>query len=191
MIRLTAPSDAALARAAATAAETTPTIPSADAPAADSLRWFDYQQTVGHGPLSFEFAKNKMRRWQMHSDAGVHVKPVPIAVGNDAVMWTRTLGLTLVFACRITDIVDDASNFGFTYATLPDHPAEGFERFRLELINDVVQLHIDGASRPGLWLTRASGPIGRRLQKQATERYITCMRAAVRADVLGRDISGG
>ena len=189
MIRLTTPTNEALALVAARACAATPAVPSAASPVADALRPFEYQQTVGHGPASFETGKGMLRQWRMHRDAGVRVEPVPLAVGNDVVLWTRTLGLTLVFACRITDVVDEDASFGFTYATLPGHPEEGFETFRLELINDVVQLHINGASRPALWITKASGPIGARLQKQATERYIDVMRAAIRDEVLGRPVS--
>ena len=111
------------------------------------------------------------------------MKPVPIEAGADVVMWTRAVVIVLVFACRITDVVDDEHQFGFTYATLPGHPETGFETFRLELLNDVVQLHIEGASRPAMLLNKLSGPIGTRLQQQVTERYITSMRSAIRAAV--------
>lgn len=181
MIRLSTPTEEILARVAVDASTASPTAPSADSPLAASLRPFEYEQTVGHGPESFETGRRVLRDWQMHRDAGVQVEPVPITVGTDVVLWTRTLGLSLVFACRITEVFDDEQQFGFTYATLPGHPEEGFETFRLELINDVVQLHIVGASRPASLLTKLSGPIGRRLQAQYTERYITSMRSAIRA----------
>lgn len=181
MIRLSSPTDEVLTRVAVDASTATPTVPSADSPLAASLRPFEYEQTVGHGPASFETGREVLRNWRMHRDAGVRVDPVPITVGTDVVLWTRTVGLTLVFACRITEVFDDPHQFGFTYATLPGHPEEGFETFRLELINDVVQLHIEGASRPALPLTKLSGPIGRRLQQQFTEQYITSMRSAIRA----------
>ena len=116
----------------------------------------------------------------MHRDAGVRVEPVPLAAGADVVLWTRTIGVTLVFACRISEVFDDDRNFGFTYNTLPGHPEQGIETFRLELINDVVQLHIIGESRPALFLNKLSGPVGHRLQKQFTQRYIAAMRLAIR-----------
>lgn len=179
MIRLTNPTEQVLARVAAQASAARPTATPGEA--ITSLRPFEYEQTVGHGAASFAVGRDVMGNWQMHRDAGVRVTSVPITVGTDVVLWTRTLGLTLVFACRIIEVFDDPNQFGFTYATLPGHPEEGFETFRLELINDVVQLHIEGASRPALWLNKLSGPIGKRLQKQITERYIHSMRAAIRA----------
>lgn len=183
MIRLSSPTDDVLAQVAADASTASPRFPSPDAAGTEVLRPFEYEQTVGHGPESFVAGRQVMRQWRMHRDAGVRVVTTPIAAGNDVVLWTRTLGLTLVFACRITDVIDDDHQFGFTYATLPGHPEEGYESFRLELINDVVQLHIEGASRPAILLNKLSGPIGARLQKQFTERYITAMRSAIRTSI--------
>ncbi len=175
MIRLSAPSNEILAKVRQQASSANPTYP-----ATGDFRAFEYEQTVGHGPESFAVAKDVLRRWQMHQDSGVRVESVPLTVGTDVVLWTRTTGLTLVFACRISEVFDDDRNFGFTYATLPGHPEQGIETFRLEFINDVVQLHIVGESRPALRLSKLSGPLGHRLQKQFTERYITAMRSAIR-----------
>lgn len=175
MIRLRNPSATDLAKVAADAAVAHPTTSSQ----AD-LRPFEYEQTVGHGRTSFEVGRQVLVDWRMHHDAGVHVVPVPLAVGTDVVMWTRAIVITLAFACRITDVVDTETEFGFSYRTLPGHPETGHETFRLELINDVVQLHIEGASRPALLLSRLSGPIGARLQQRVTTRYISAMRTAIR-----------
>ncbi len=175
MLRLRRPSISDLAKVAADAAAATPTDPSAP-----DLRPFEYEQTVGHGRASFDVGRQVLAEWRMHEDAGVHVMPVPLEVDADVIMWRRVLAVTITFAGRITDVVDSETEFGFTYVTLPGHPEEGHETFRLELINDVVQLHIEGASRPALWLNKLSGPIGSRLQRQVTNRYITAMRAAIR-----------
>ena len=175
MIRLRSPTAELLAELRRQASATSPSYPGDGA-----FRPFEYEQTVGHGPESFEVGKDVLRRWQMHRDAGVRVEPVPLAVATDVVLWTRTLGFTLVFACRISEVFDDDRNFGFTYTTLPGHPEQGTETFRLELINDVIRLHIFGESRPALLLNKLSGPVGHRLQQQFTERYITSMRSAIR-----------
>jgi uncharacterized protein (UPF0548 family) len=175
MIRLSAPSNELLAQVRLAASSARPTYPDDGV-----FRPFEYEQTVGHGAASFAVGRDVLRQWRMHRGAGVRVEPVPLAVGTDVVLWTRTLGLTLVFACRISEVFDDDRNFGFTYTTLPGHPEQGTETFRLELINDVVQLHIVGESRPALLLNKLSGPVGHRLQKQFTQRYITTMRSAIK-----------
>ncbi len=174
MIRLKSPSAADLTKVAADAAAASPS-----APLESELRPFEYEQTVGHGRASFDAGRQALVDWRMHRDAGVHAVPAPLVVGSDVVMWTRALVITLVFACRITDVVDSETEFGFTYATLPGHPEEGHETFRIELINDVVQLHIEGASRPDLWLNRLAGPIGTRMEQRVTDRYIAAMRSAI------------
>lgn len=178
MIRLSPPTADLLAEVANAASTQRPTYP-----ADGDFQPFEYWQTVGHGAASFRAGRRFLTDWRMHRDSGVRVEPVPLAIGNDVVLWTRTMGLTLVFACRIVDVVDTDDAYGFTYATLPGHPQQGIETFRLEYTNDVVQLRIEGESRPAAMLSKLSGPIGPRLQRQITERYITSMRSAIWAQV--------
>lgn len=172
MIRLTAPTTADLEKVRQAASVARPTYP-----ASGEFNRFAFDGAVGSSEADFGAAAAVLRRWGMHTGAGVRVEPVPIATGNDVVMWTKAVGLTLVFACRITEVVDTDTTFGFTYATLPGHPAQGIETFTLRQRDGGVRLDIEGESRPALWLHKLSGPIGLRLQRQATERYITSLRA--------------
>ena len=141
---------------------------------------FEYWQTVGHGSDAFAVGRDALADWRMHRESGVRVEPVPLVVGNDVVLWTRALGLTLVFACRIVEVIDRDDAYGFTYVTLPGHPEQGIETFRLEYTNDVVQLRIEGESRPAALLSKISGPVGRKIQRQFTEGYISTMRSIIR-----------
>lgn len=174
MIRLSAPSADVLAEVLQTASTAQPTHPGHG-----TFTPFDLDEVVGRGPEAFDAGKAMLREWRMHRDAGVRVDPVPLAVGNDVVLWTKVLGLSLVFACRITDVFDDDTSFGFTYATLPGHPEQGVETFLLTLDDETVRLHINGESRPALLLNKLSGPIGPIMQKRFMAKYVTVMRDGI------------
>jgi len=73
------------------------------------------------------------------------------------------------------------TTFGFTYATLPGHPEQGIETFRLELDDQDLRLHITGESRPALLLNKLSGPIGPIMQKRFIRQYAESMRAGIKA----------
>lgn len=174
MIRLTAPSNDVLNEVMQNASTAGPTHPGDG-----SFKAFAFDEIVGHGEADFAAAKTVLKAWQMHRGAGVRVEPVALAVGNDVVLWTRVLGLSLVFACRITEVFDDETTFGFTYATLPGHPEQGVESFRVELDDQDVRLHITGESRPALLLNKLSGPVGPIMQKRFIRKYAASVRAGV------------
>lgn len=72
-------------------------------------------------------------------------------------------------------MVDEASTFGFTYATLPDHPECGYESFVVRLDRDDVRFDIQAISRPGVPLVRVGAPVTRQLQKRATNGYLRAL----------------
>jgi uncharacterized protein (UPF0548 family) len=64
----------------------------------------------------------------------------------------------------------DASETGFTYATLQGHPERGLSTFRLRWSPDGrMTFLIEARSRPGSVLTRLTRPLARRFQRKATE----------------------
>ena len=176
MIRLTTPSPDVLSEVMQAASTASPTFPGDG-----TFNEFAFSETVGTGVADLDAGRNVLRRWAMHRGAGVRVEPVPLAVGNDVALWTKVLGLSLVFACRITEVFDDKTTFGFTYATLPGHPEQGIETFRLELDDQDLRLHITGESRPALLLNKLSGPIGPIMQKRFIRQYAESMRAGIKA----------
>ena len=177
VIRLTRPSDRDIEHVRSQAVAAEPTFP-----AEGRFRDLDHRAVVGHGSADMEAAREVLRNWQMHTDAGVSAAPVPLAVGETVVMWTRTAGLWLLFACRIVDTVDSDRSFGFTYATLPGHPEQGRESFIVSLEpNGDVALNIRAHSRPALLLSRLSGPIGRVLQRRYTAAYANAVRQRIEA----------
>lgn len=174
MIRLSPPTNDVLVEVRRDASTARPTYPGDG-----TFNSFSFVETVGHGVADFEAGKEALRQWRMHRDAGVRVETVPLALDGDVVLWTKVLGLCLVFACRITGVFSDEVSFGFTYATLPGHPEQGVETFRLTLADNQVELHITGESRPALLLNKLSGPIGPVMQKRFTKSYGTAMRNAI------------
>lgn len=151
-------------------------------PATGDFNEFEESLVVGHGRLDLEAGRSELERWAMHTNAGVSVSPAPLVAGETVVMWTRTLGLWLLFACRITEVIDSDNNFGFTYATLPDHPEQGEESFVLTLdSNGEVVLTVRTASRPTAFLSRAAGPVAKMLQRRYTAAYLNAMKNGIEA----------
>lgn len=175
MIRLTRPSGDDIVRYRQRAVEHEPGYP-----ATGDFHELERSRVVGAGSADYEAAKRVLREWQMHIDAGVCVDPVPLSVGETVVLWTRPLGFWLLFACRVIDVVDSATDFGFTYATLPDHPEQGHESFVTTLEPDgSVAFRIRAVSRPAALLARLSGPIGRGLQRRYTDNYLDAVHRRV------------
>ena len=74
---------------------------------------------------------------------------------------------------RVVYVVDEPRRRGFAYGTLPGHPETGEEAFVVELQEgDEVTFTITAFSRPASRLARAAGPVGRRIQGWATNRYL-------------------
>lgn len=176
MIRLTSPSSDDLSAVMSAASRAEPTYP-----ASGTFNTFAFDELVGHGEMDFRGARGVLEQWQMHQGAGVRVDPVPLEVGTDVVLWTRAFVPVLVFACRITEVIDTDSTFGFTYTTLPGHPEQGIETFHVTLTGDEVRLVITGESRPALVLNKRSGPIGPLLQKRFIQKYADAVRNGIRS----------
>jgi len=175
VIRLTRPSVEDVADLRSTISGLEPTYP-----ASGSFREVETSLVVGQGPVDFEAAKQALRDWRMQRDTGVHVEPVPLAVGENVVLWTRVIGVWLLFSCRIIEVVDLPTEFGFTYATMPGHPERGRESFVLHRSADgEIVLRIHAVSRPNTLMSRVSGPIGRAMQRRYMQGYVEAVRAVV------------
>jgi uncharacterized protein (UPF0548 family) len=98
----------------------------------------------------------------------------PVDVGDTVGVCYHFLpGLDLFFAARVVDRFDGPAGplwrTGFTYRTLRGHPELGEETFCVEkdLATGRVRVALRSWSRRAMWLARAAGPVGRRLQLQA------------------------
>lgn len=134
---------------------------------------------VGHGRAGFERARLGLQRWAAHRSSGVEVFPAdaPVAPGSVVALVTRTLGLWLLFGCRVESVIDDPDRFGFVYATLPGHPECGYESFVVGLVGRDVLFEIEAVSRPGIALVRVGAPVTRVIQRRATEAYLDALAA--------------
>jgi uncharacterized protein (UPF0548 family) len=134
---------------------------------------------LGHGDDVWDRACTGIRAWAAHRGAGMTVVPAdaPIAEGTTVGVLTKVGPMHVLAACRIVRVVDEPDRFGFAYGTLPSHPEEGEEHFVVTRASDgTVRFDVVAFSRPHDLLTKLGGPIPRRLQARATQRYLDGMR---------------
>jgi len=134
---------------------------------------------IGQGDATFERARRGLEAWAAHRGAGVEIFPAAaeLRVGEVVALVTRQLGLWVLASCRVESTEDDPSRFGFTYATLPDHPACGYESFTVCRTGNDVTFEIGVVSRPGIPLARLGRPVTRLLQKRATGAYLNALKS--------------
>ncbi len=99
----------------------------------------------------------------------------PVQTGQTVALVTRQLGLWVLAACRIVAVVDEPMTYGFTYATLLDHPECGYESFTVQNEDGAVTFHVEAVSRPATAITRFGAPIGRELQRRAKNGYLSAL----------------
>ena len=181
MISLRRPGPDAIERYRIQRAGMTPTcVPTGRPPS--GYRQDAFSREIGVGTDAFNRARTGLREWVAHSDSGVEVFPADAALaeGGTVAIVTRQLGLWILAACRIETVSDDASMFGFTYATLPGHPENGYESFVVRLENETVFFDIDVVSKPGIPLVRFGRPVTRLLQRRATKAYLASLERRTR-----------
>lgn len=136
-----------------------------------------FSRRVGVGDSDFRRARTGLQQWSAHIGAGVEVHPTTTSLtdGETVAIVTRQLGLWVLAACRVTSVTDEVDAFGFTYATLPDHPECGFESFTVQRTHDEVRFNIDATSKAGTLLVRIGAPVTQHLQRRATQRYLDAL----------------
>ena len=179
MISVRHPSAEAIERFRRDRLDTPPTAtPGTTSP--DGFHHDTWSTPLAPGRATFERARDGIRRWivQRHSGVEVHPSDAPMEPGTVVALVTRQAGAWLLFGCRVVEVVDDADEYGFTYATLPGHPEEGFESFtvRHDPNTDEVTFEIDVTWRPAMLLSRLVGPFSTVLQRRATEAYLAAIR---------------
>lgn len=140
-----------------------------------------FQGSLGSGPSAFEQGRLGLEAWAAHRGSGVDVFPedAELHAGLAVALVTQQLGLWVLAACRVTSVVDEDDRFGFTYATLPDHPEHGYETFLVVDHGDEVRFTIEAVSRPATPLVQLGLPVTRWLQRRATHRYLEALQAWV------------
>lgn len=133
------------------------------------------QVRLGTGREVFDRAAAALMSWQVHRAAGLRV------IANEGprpgLRVVSRLALVISAPCRVVYVIDEPARRGFAYGTLPGHPESGEESFAVSIDADSqVLFTVRAFSRPGTLLARASGPLGRIVQRLITERYVSAMR---------------
>lgn len=113
--------------------------------------------------------------WGVQRGAGLVVLPAEeqVGVGTNVVVGMPIGPILLLAPCRVSDVFDESDRGGFRYVTLPGHPEVGFEEFIVEKsVDGEVWFTARPVSRPASVLVRLAGPIGRMLQRRASQRYL-------------------
>ncbi len=128
----------------------------------------DNRIRLGWGDPCFHAARHAVQRWRMFDLDWVRISSPDLpAVGRDVCVIARSLGITILNACRVVRVeMDHERCAGFAYGTLPGHVEQGEERFTVERDphNDAVWFRIRAVSRPCHPLARVGRPWVRRQQ---------------------------
>jgi uncharacterized protein (UPF0548 family) len=141
-----------------------------------------YAADLGSGRAVFQRASTGLQAWQGHQVPGIDVLPhaTSIEVGATVVVTLGTPWLALAAPCRIVGIINEPERWGFAYGTLPGHPEQGEESFVVTIDgDDAVRFRITAFSRPGEWITRLAGPVGRAVQTAGTNGYLRALKRFV------------
>lgn len=139
-------------------------------------------ETIGTGEDAFERAAEALSGWAIHRRAGLTVNAsCPTAQPGTVVVLTMGWrGFSVVAPCRVVYNVNETDRRGFAYGTLPGHPERGEEAFVVEMTPAAeVRLTIRAFSQPASLLTRAGGPLSRKIQDLVTDRYVHALRLLV------------
>jgi uncharacterized protein (UPF0548 family) len=126
----------------------------------------------------FDQALNDLFCWRAHSGAGLDVKAsdMPLVTGSVVLLRFGVGPAAVTARCRVLELIEQPSRRGFAYGTLPGHPESGAEEFVLEQdAGGRIRFTVTSVSRPATLLARASGPIGRMVQRYLTGRYLRAL----------------
>jgi uncharacterized protein (UPF0548 family) len=141
---------------------------------------FDQFTTViGDDEQIWARAKDALTHWRPQRGAGLRIYPpgVSVEVGATVLVVGGVLGVAMLAACRVVNVIDEPDRFGYVYATLPLHPECGEEAMYVERDNEgVVRFELRVLSELRDPIARLGGPVSRRMQAAATRRYIEAMK---------------
>lgn len=142
-------------------------------------------QVIGQGDADFSRARLGLQTWAAHRGSGVEPFIDSPLVEGETVLLVLGLGPAEVrIACRIVDVTDTPSAFGFVYGTLPVHPECGEERFLVEHEADgTVRFTIDVFWKPNHPLAVIGAPLARRMQHRYTQGYLDSLARFVSSEL--------
>jgi uncharacterized protein (UPF0548 family) len=126
----------------------------------------------------FDMAVRGLREWGAHRGARMGIYPplAHIALGATVILLIPFGPLQILAPCRIVRVVDEVDRYGFAYGTLPGHPEQGEEAFVVERGEDGTYFDLVAFSVPADRLVRLAGPLGRAMQRHASDRYVRALR---------------
>lgn len=140
---------------------------------------------LGTGAAIFAKAKANLTRWRMFAMPWLDVFPAsqPPAERQALAILAKGPGIWSLNAARIVYLFETTGaveRFGFAYGTLPDHAAQGEERFSVEWhhVDDSVWYDLLAFSRPNQRLARWGYPYVRGLQRRFAADSLRAMRFA-------------
>jgi len=174
-LHLGRPTTANLERLAAQASSRSTTNPHGliDRPVPEGFRRSVWQHEVEHG--DFAAACEAIRQWHGHRAAGIRLSPARPAInsGQTLALAIPVGPVSVTATCRIIDVIDEPDRYGFTYSTLPHHPADGEESFIVSRHDDAkVDITVTAVWRPATLASKACLPLARHLQHRAIGRYL-------------------
>lgn len=148
------------------------------------------ERFVGSGARIMDRGRDAIRTWAAQHKLGLVLEPSSPAFAEGTVLVfalpLRPSPMWATGACRIMRVVDEPRRFGFVYGTLPHHPECGEEAFLVHhREDDRVVFTITAFSKPRSLPMRASGSIGRLIQRRAAETYLDGYEQHVRHDPSG------
>ena len=137
----------------------------------------DVRRVVGHGRDWFDVAAARVLTWEVQRRAGLTVEADrEVGLGVRAMLRMHVGPAVVRAPVEVVVVTVDPDRVGFAYGTLAGHPERGEERFEVALRDDgAVEARIRAFSRPGRWFTYVAGPVGRRLQRSTTTRYLDAL----------------
>lgn len=128
---------------------------------------------LGSGAATFAKARAGLQSWRMFDMPWLKVFPAshPPTENQALAILARGAGLWSLNAARIVYLLETTGaveRFGFAYGTLPDHAAQGEERFSVEWhhVDDSVWYDLLAFSRPNQRLARWGYVYVRGLQRR-------------------------
>ncbi len=129
-----------------------------------------YELSIGRGRADFEKAKGLIQQWGVFDvPEGIPYPPDEApAVGQTTVNLLRELGIWFLLACRITDVQDKDTLYGFTFETLSGHVEVGWENFSVRYIpgTEEVRYSVRSESTHRFLLMRMGGIYVHYLQRR-------------------------
>jgi uncharacterized protein (UPF0548 family) len=129
---------------------------------------------VGEGFDAFLALRDGMRRWGIHTHAGLALRAEGPVAENQEFASGLGIGPARLWApCRIVWIDSQPRQYGYGFGTRPGHPETGEESMIVTVDDDQqVWFTIRAFSRPLAWYARLGGPLTALVQDIATARYV-------------------